>query len=509
MKRYILSSALALMMFFTHSSDARAEEFCSLGSHSAGTELNCHIASVSSEASVQAEGLPEGLYIAETPGEDGKSLSLRGAAMAAGRIDFQVTVSEEPGLISCSADITAAVPSVSVSGDVSCAPGESVTLSVTASAADNGVLSCQWYYGERPDPATAIIAATDFVFSPDTASAGRFAYCCEVTNSNNGYESRAVSAPIYVTVAEPAITGIEVAVLPGKLSYAPGDKLDPTGLVLRVNYDNGSSKTIEGGFEASPAAFTEPGVQNVNLRYEGFSCFYQVDVSLSQAVIEGIGVLSLPVKTDYTVGDMLDTEGLSIRVYTANGQFDVEQGLKCSPEKLREAGRQTITVEYEGKRCSFTVNVEDDNELKSIDIASLPTRREYAVGDTLDTKGLSIQLIYGGRTEISSRGFTCSPTVLSSPGPQTITVSFEGHTASFSINVKEAPASPSPSHSPVPSVSPSVETPEASPSVAPNVQRDHQARELGGLVKIIFAAALLSLAGLAGYVVYMRKKGKR
>lgn len=507
MKKFILSSVLAFLMMFSLSPEAWAEEFCALGSHSAGTELNCYIASVSSEAQVSAQGLPEGLYIAETPGASGKQIDLKGVAMAAGHLDFSVTVSEAPDFINCAIDILPAIPVITGGGDKSCVVNSSVTLEISASVADMGSLSYQWYAAESNQAAAAIVGANSPSYSPDSSTPGSYVYCCEVTNFNNGSASTAVSAPIYLRVSEPVLQAIEVNSLPQKRSYSPGDSLDTRGLSIKLIYDDGSAKLLDSGFVASPAVFTEPGRQYVTLNYQGFECRYEVEVSVKEAEIEGIGVLTLPDKTDYKLGESLDTTGLSLRAYTAEGHIDLSEGFKCSPSVFRDSGRQSVTVEYAGKRCSFTVYVEDSNELQSIGIASLPTRREYSVGDTLDTSGLSIQLIYSGRTEIVSSGFSCSPSQLTRAGAQEISISYMGHSASFTINVKEAPVSPSPTASAKPSATPAVESPAE--SRAPSLNRDHQAKELGGLVKVIFFLAIASLAALGGYVVYMQKKGKR
>ena len=445
MKKYIFSSVFAILMMFSLPIEASAEEFCALGSHSAGSQLNCYIATVSESAVAEAQGLPEGLYITETPNDSGKALDLRGSALMAGPLEFTISVSEAPELISCSIDISPAVPAIASGGDRSCAVNAAVTLEVSASAADGGSLSYQWFASENADAACAIEGANAPIYSPDTSVSGHYAYCCQVTNSNNGYTSTALSPAMYLTVSEPVLQGIELNSPPQKLRYAPCDKLDTAGLSIRLNYMDGSSQILEGGFEASPASFSELGRQLVELRYKDHVCYYEVEVSLEEADVEGIGVLSLPDKTEYEPGESLETEGLSLRAYTANGHFDVTEGFVCRPTVFRDSGRQSVTVEYAGKSCSFNVYVEDSNELKSIAIASLPTRREYAVGDSLDSKGLSLQLIYGGRTELVSSGFDCSPKELTKSGPQEITVSYMGHTASFTINVKEAAAKPSPS----------------------------------------------------------------
>ena len=505
MKKVLVSSVFIFLMIFSLPCKAQAEEYCALGTHSAGAELNCYIAAVSADAVATAQGLPEGLHLAESPTEEGKALSLRGSVSAAGHYGFVVTVSEEPEQINCSMDIVAAIPVLNVSADPHCAINDSISIEVIAHSADNMPLSYQWYFGSSVEPANAIIGANGPSFSPDTSSPGKFAYCCEVVNVNMGSVAAVVSPAITVTVAEPAISGIEVESLPTKLSFAPGDILDTKGLSLRLNYDNGNFEVIDGGFEASPAQFTSPGKQLVELRYQGFICYYEVDVSLSAYAVEGIGVVTMPLKTEYKLGESLDPNGLSIRAYTANAHFDISEGFSISPEKFSAAGRQTVTVEYAGKQCSFTVNVKDDNSLKAIELASLPIRREYSVGDTLDLSGLSLQLIYGNKTEIISSGYSCKVTELSSPGPQLITVSYAGHSASFSIDVKEAQADSSPSPAPTAGT----ESPKPTATAMPGVNREHQARELNGLVKVIFVVAFLSLLGLGGYVFYRQKKGKK
>ena len=69
----------------------------------------------------------------------------------------------------------------------------------------------------------------------------------------------------------------------------------------------------------------------------------------------------------------------------------------------------------------------------------MPSQTEYFVGDTLDTTGLQLTATNtNGTTEQITNGFTCSPMTLDSSGTQTITVSYGGKTAYFSVSVQEA-----------------------------------------------------------------------
>ena len=229
MKKFVLSSVFALLMIFSLNTDAHAEEFCALGSYPAGEEISAYIALVSNEATVSAEGLPSEFWIRESPGDHGKHLSLEGKSMAAGELNFSIIVSEAPGKINCNASFEPALPQISIPGDFSCAIGDSIEMHVSAHVSDGGTLSYQWYSGAGL-AGSAISGATGSSYFPDTSHPGQQSYFCEVTNTNNSYTSTALSDVMFVSVAEPRITGIEVESLPETLVYAPGDTLDTNGL---------------------------------------------------------------------------------------------------------------------------------------------------------------------------------------------------------------------------------------------------------------------------------------
>lgn len=75
--------------------------------------------------------------------------------------------------------------------------------------------------------------------------------------------------------------------------------------------------------------------------------------------------------------------------------------------------------------------------LTGIRIKSEPSKKTYLVGDKLDTNGLILEASYsdGSGKRISS-GFSCSPSTLNKAGKQTIQVSYQGMTATFSVTVE-------------------------------------------------------------------------
>ena len=73
----------------------------------------------------------------------------------------------------------------------------------------------------------------------------------------------------------------------------------------------------------------------------------------------------------------------------------------------------------------------------------MPTKTEYFVGDALDTTGLSLLVTKSNYTvQTVTTGYTLSDVDMTTAGEKTVTVTYEGQTATFTINVVEKPAEP-------------------------------------------------------------------
>ena len=440
-------------------------------------------------------------------------------------------------------------PTVTITGSTTCRPGERAVLEARASGEN---LSYQWYmslgYYSAP-----IAGATGSSFLPDTSQAGTYSYFCRVTSSAYGQQIYTDSETVLFNVVEKQLTAVSIDTMPKKLSYTEGETLDTTGLRLLLRYNDGSAEYATGGFTANPTVLNTVGNVNVLVSYKGFSVGYTVSVTSFQdaaqqilASVRGIGVLTAPYKTTYKVGETLNTDGLSIRAYTKDGNyFDVDWGLNCSPTRFSGAGRQTVTVTFAGKTCTFSVNVEQDNRITGLWIQNMPANRNYTVGDSISTSGLALQARTNSGTQTVTSGYSFYPQVASTPGTQTITVSYGGQTTTFDVYVREAQtprptatpyqtsyqtpspyqtaspyATPAPYQTPSPYATPApsseialapgvTPTPSASPtpSVQPTYTPAPARRNTGvnGFVKVLFVVAVVALAALIAYVFYLRK----
>ena len=139
------------------------------------------------------------------------------------------------------------------------------------------------------------------------------------------------------------------------MNYYVGDSLDTAGLTLTASYSDGSTQTVSSGFSCSPSALSTAGSQTVTVTWEGKTASFIITV---EELIPVNITSTLPNKTEYYVGDTLDTTGLTI-IYTYNSgkQETISSGYTCTPMILNTEGIQQITVSYNDISFYFNVTV--------------------------------------------------------------------------------------------------------------------------------------------------------
>ena len=152
------------------------------------------------------------------------------------------------------------------------------------------------------DGTTATVTEGINIFGYDAARVGTQI----VTAEYNG-----VLAQFVVNVVARAVVSIEIATLPGQLTYVIGQILDTTGLTVSVTYDNGEVEVIEEGFTVADFDTTTAGTKTVTVEYAGATATFEAEVlSADEAYI----VLS---SASVLAGDTFD-------VYVAvNGTADI------------------------------------------------------------------------------------------------------------------------------------------------------------------------------------------
>lgn len=85
-----------------------------------------------------------------------------------------------------------------------------------------------------------------------------------------------------VTVAEGELSSIEIASNPSKTTYFTGEQLDTSGLSVKLNYANNSSKTITDGFDVSGFDNQTVGTSTLTVSYGGKTTTFTVTIVNSE-----------------------------------------------------------------------------------------------------------------------------------------------------------------------------------------------------------------------------------
>ena len=125
---------------------------------------------------------------------------------------------------------------------------------------------------------------------------------------------------------------------------------------------------------------------------------FRFDVTLDKlvAILTRIEVESVPAKTEYTIGENLDTTGLKLKlIYSDDSTKTVTTGFTVSDFSFVDAGTKTMTVTYEDKTTTFNVTV----------TAPKPEIDEKAP-----------QIIIESKTATNGKDFTVTAEIKNNPG---------------------------------------------------------------------------------------------
>ena len=151
--------------------------------------------------------------------------------------------------------------------------------------------------------------------------------------------------------------------------------------------------------------------------------------------ISNLKVESMPNKLSYLKDEPLDLTGL---VVTADGKEISQDELIITGYDASKVGTQKVTINYANQEAFFEVNV-DELTCTGIEVAFTPAKTTYYLNDEFDPTGMTVKATYnsGKVVTLSDTDYQISTVDLSTPGSKIVTVTYEGQTASFTINVLE------------------------------------------------------------------------
>ena len=238
-------------------------------------------------------------------------------------------------------------------------------------------------------------------------------------------------------IVEDSIQSIEIKTKP-KVSYKYGEELDVTGGEINVIRPSGVTtvaitKSMVSGYD--PEILEN---QELTVTYEGKQAKYTVNV---QDYIKDI-VIVKPNKLIYKLNETKDLTGGQVQAIMASGTATspvamTDSQVVVTGYNTTSVGVKTITVQYKGFIKTFDITVEDN--LSGMIIKTLPTKLDYKYGESLDLTGGTIEVTKesGAKEIINMTSSMVSGYNSKTIGNQILTVTYEGITQQFSVNVKD------------------------------------------------------------------------
>ena len=238
-------------------------------------------------------------------------------------------------------------------------------------------------------------------------------------------------------IVEDSIQSIEIKTKP-KVSYKYGEELDVTGGEINVIRSSGVTtvaitKSMVSGY--NPEIL---GNQELTVTYEGKQAKYTVNV---QDYIKDI-VIVKPNKLIYKLNETKDLTGGQVQAVMSSGTATspvamTDSQVVVTGYNTTSVGVKTITVQYKGFTKTFDITVEDN--LSGMIIKTLPTKLDYKYGESLDLTGGTIEVTKesGAKEIINMTSSMVSGYNSKTIGNQILTVTYEGITQQFSVNVKD------------------------------------------------------------------------
>ena len=113
--------------------------------------------------------------------------------------------------------------------------------------------------------------------------------------------------------------------------------------------------------------------------------------------LTGISITTPPSVTNYVVGDVFDTDGMVVTAEYDDGTTKEVTDYTVSPSKFDKAGKQTVTISYEGKTATVEVTV-NEVELTTLEVTGTLEKTTYNAGETFSADGLAVKATYSNES---------------------------------------------------------------------------------------------------------------
>ncbi|MCH5156510.1 MAG: bacterial Ig-like domain-containing protein, partial [Clostridiales bacterium] len=291
---------------------------------------------------------------------------------------------------------------------------------------------------------------------------------------------------------QPDLVALKVDASNAKTTYEIGDTFSHDGIVVTGYYSDGSSKQITEGYTVSTPDMKTPGIKTVTVSYEGMEAYYDITVqyvkfngeSLTLEAADAdpydgrlqgnfIGALYKDNTISYTIESTDDFNNVAVYMYLHAGIWngsdlagvlddaftiyvnDVEYGPSSWNGDNNKKdylvaninlpkGEVTITIKM-GANVDNNFNfyymrlesAGEESTLERIEVDATRANTEYHLGEEFSSANIVVTAYYSDDEPqvVDSDDYTVSTPDMTTVGIKTVTVSYQGKTATYEITV--------------------------------------------------------------------------
>ncbi len=219
-----------------------------------------------------------------------------------------------------------------------------------------------------------------------------------------------------LTVNAKTLSKIIIKTPPNKMSYVEGQKLDLTGLVVTLEFDNGDKSDITwddfaiNNISANPAhggplTVSSHHDKSITISRDGKNVSTN-NLNVDAKKVTDIAVISQPNNLDYVEGQQLSLDGLQVALTYNDGDvenvdfddfssknvtIDLTSGISLAVDQHND---QQIVVTCNGKTAKTDSLSVIPKIVTAMTITSLPSKLSYVENENLDLKDLKVNLVY-------------------------------------------------------------------------------------------------------------------
>ena len=167
---------------------------------------------------------------------------------------------------------------------------------------------------------------------------------------------------IVIYASASALTSLAISGTPNQTTYQDGEAFDPAGLVITGTYDDGSTQKITNGviWKISPEKLTT-GTTSVEVKASVGNVTSEVFTVNGLTVKEKVTLTGIEVKgtpAEFWKGDKFNHDGITVTATWSEGDgTNVTEACEYTGYDMNTAGKQTVTVTYQGKTTTYEIEV--------------------------------------------------------------------------------------------------------------------------------------------------------